>query len=90
VTIKFKVITTPTFEKETIKLTKSDKSIKNKLSQAMSKLEKDPFQGQRIEGTLGLGERRIWVGDGYRLFYDIDGSNIVLLHLKKKDKNTYR
>ena len=47
-----------TFEKETIKLTKSDKSIKNKLSQAMSKLEKDPFQtpiscGSSWGGAMG-------------------------------------
>lgn len=88
-TIQFKVITTPTFDKEVGKLVKSDKSLKNKLQRVEAKLEEDPFQDQRIEGSK-LEERRIWVGDSHRLFYDIDGDNVVLLHLKKKDKHTYR
>lgn len=87
-TINFKVLTTPAFDKEVEKLVKSDKSLKNKLQRVGAKLEDDPFQGQRIEGSK-LEERRVWVGDSHRLFYDIDGSNVVLLHLKKKDKHTY-
>jgi len=47
----------------------------------------DPFQGKRIQS---FKERRIWVGKAHRLFYDIEGNDIVLLQLKKKDKGTYR
>lgn len=88
-TTNFKIINTLEFREEVIKLTKSDKSLSNKITKAIDRLESDPFCGQKIEGSLGLGERRIWVGDGHRLFYDIDGENIILHHLKKKDKNTY-
>lgn len=88
--IKFKIIATAVYLKEVKKLLRSDKSLENKLSRAAGKLEEDPFQGERIEGGLQLGERRIWVGDSHRLFYDIDSQNVVLLHIKKKDKHTYR
>lgn len=86
---RFKITTTPTFDKEVLKLARSDKSLKNKLERAEVKLKEDPFQGQRIEGSR-LEERRIWVGDSQRLFYDIDGQNVVLLHIKKKAKYTYK
>lgn len=87
---KFQVQHTPNFSKEVIKLIKSNKALKNKLLRTVGKLEVDPFQGERIEGANELGERRIWIGDDHRLFYDIDGQDVVLLHIKKKDKHTYR
>lgn len=87
---KFKVINTLNFSKQVTKLVRSNQSLRNKLFRAINKLEIDPFQGERIEETGELGERRIWVGDDHRLFYDIDGQNVVLLHIKKKDKHTYR
>jgi len=84
---KFKIIAADPYLKEVKKLLRSDKSLQNKLLRATDKLELDPFQGQRIEGSK-LEERRIWVGASHRLFYDIDGQNVVLLHIKKKDKHT--
>jgi mRNA-degrading endonuclease RelE of RelBE toxin-antitoxin system len=85
----FELKFTSTFSKDIDKLTKRDSILKKKLVKALEKLKLDPYQGERVEAS-GLEERRIWVGDGHRLFYDIDGKNIVLLHLKKKDKHTYR
>lgn len=85
----FKLRFTQTISKDINKLTSKDKILNKKLLKAFEKLKSDPYQGERVEGS-GLEERRIWVGDNHRLFYDIDGENIVLLHLKKKDKHTYK
>lgn len=80
---------TNTFEKELDKIVSKNQSLKKKLLKAFEKLKVNPFQGEKVEASE-LEERRIWVGDSHRLFYDIDGSNIVILHIKKKDKHTYR
>lgn len=85
----FRINYTKSFVKNLLKLTKSDPSLNKKFLRTAYKLKSDPFQGQKVESG-DLGERRIWVGDDYRLFYDIDGENVVLLYLKKKDKSTYK
>ena len=55
----------------------------------LEKLKLNPFAGEHVESSR-LEQRRIWVGTAHRLFYDIDGDKIVILHLKKKGKHTYR
>ncbi|MBI2018239.1 type II toxin-antitoxin system RelE/ParE family toxin [Candidatus Daviesbacteria bacterium] len=85
----FRINYTKSFTKNLFKLVKGDPPLNKKFLKAIGKLKRDPYQGQRLE-DVSLGERRIWVGDNYRLFYDIEGGDIVLLYLKKKDKKTYR
>jgi len=83
----FKIVATKSFEKSRKKEFKKFPKIAKKLKKSLKSLKNDPFQGKRIQS---FGERRIWVGKTHRLFYDIEGSDIVLLQLKKKDKGTYR
>jgi len=84
----FKLVPTKTFEKCRKKeCQKNPPSFAKKLIRALKDLKKDPFQGRRVERS---GERRIWVGTNHRLFYDIEGKDIVLLGLRKKSKRTYK
>lgn len=83
------IVPTQTFTEEAVKLSKSDPSLKKKITTAFEKLKSNPFQGQKVE-TSDLEDRRIWVGDGHRMFYDVKGNKISILHIRKKDKHTYR
>ncbi|MBL7159616.1 type II toxin-antitoxin system RelE/ParE family toxin [Candidatus Microgenomates bacterium] len=84
----FRLVSTKTFDKCRKKeCQKHSPGLAKKLIKAIKDLKKDPFQGKRVEHS---GERRIWVGTSHRLFYDIEGKNIVLLGLRKKSKKTYK
>lgn len=86
---QFKLKFTKTFDKELDKYINNDPSLKKKLLNTLNKLRANPFQGERVEAS-NLEQRRIWVGINHRLFYDINGNEVILLSLKKKDKHTYR
>jgi mRNA-degrading endonuclease RelE of RelBE toxin-antitoxin system len=86
---KFEIVYTKTFTDDLQKLIKSDSSLKSKIKNAIEKLKFFPYAGQRVEASE-LAQRRIWVGDNYRLFYDTEGDKVIILHLKKKDKHTYK
>ena len=84
---RYTLVYTNTFDKDTIKLVKSNPSLKIKIEVTLKKLEVNPFDGRKVEGS---GYWRVWVGDGHRLFYDVDRNNVVILHLRKKEKGTYK
>lgn len=85
----YEIIYTDTFSKDIDKLVKSNPSLKKKILNTIEKLKVNPFQGEKVE-ALNLEQRRIWVGDDHRMFYDIVDNKVVILHLKKKDKHTYK
>ncbi|GEM_PF-5070214 len=86
---KFKLAFPKSTEKEIHKLTKGNGSLQKKLAKALEQLKLNPFAGEHVESSE-LEQRRVWVGTTHRLFYDIDGDTIVILHFKKKDKHTYK
>ena len=86
---KFELIYTNTFKEDLQKLIKSDPPLKKKISNTLEKLKIFPYSGQKIEASE-LAQRRIWVGDNYRLFYDTEGNKVIILHLRKKGKSTYK
>jgi len=86
---RFKLAFPKSAEKEIYKLTKGNESLQKKLVKALDQLKLNPFSGEHVESSE-LEQRRVWVGTTHRLFYDIDGDKIVILHFKKKDKQTYK
>ncbi len=63
------------------------KEIQGRVLRALSRIQSDPFQGQKLKG-VEIGRWRYRVGD-YRIRYDITGS-VIHFHVVRHRKEVYR
>lgn len=88
---KFKIFSTPSFDRQIKKLLNKNKQVVNVYEATLDILQKDPFVGQNIKKLTdikkGNGQWRIR-SENYRFRYDVFGKKIVL-HSAKDRKNAY-
>lgn len=90
----FRLVTTPTFEREVKSLTKRDKELNKQLINILEILRKDPYNTTKqydIKKLIGInsgeGQWRIRTGN-YRLSYDIYDYEVVM-HSFRHRKEAY-
>ncbi len=92
---KFRILTTPAFERQARKAIRIKRELVSVLEETIAILQVDlhnltgKYKIKKLSGvTPGDGQRRIRFGD-YRARYDIAG-NDVILHSFRDRKNAYR
>ncbi len=81
---RFKIVPTKTFTKDFKRL---PPETKRRVLAALERIKQNPYQGRKVK-AVETGEWRWRVGD-YRIRYDIEGEDIVLLRVRHR-REIYR
>jgi mRNA interferase RelE/StbE len=75
--VNYKLVYTYRADKDIKRL---DTPIKNRIGKTLLRYKEDPFKYAERLTDLSLGTYRFRIGD-YRIIFDIEGSNIVILRV---------